>query len=352
MEEFKLTEKRIFWLTLVVIQVLAALLPIGISLQLLVNSVCCVALGSLYSIHLKKGKRVKVAAEDEESLTVQDALKFPFAASATLLVLYILFKNVNTPLLTYLFKVSFGFMGASTIGSFLVARIEETLPQVQNVQLLKKKTAVFGHELDIDINVHNAIAYSIGGVIGLLYVLTSHWALNNVLGICFTLVGIMLLRVSKFSVVLLLLWLLFFYDIFWVFGSDVMVTVAKKFDVPIKLLFPLADGKFSILGLGDMVIPGILAALALKFDVDVALEEKPEGTIDFRSPVFSCVMVGYALGIVATAAGMFLMKHAQPALLYLVPTCTIGLLVGLLKEKKIKQAMAYEAEISDKSKEN
>jgi minor histocompatibility antigen H13 len=28
------------------------------------------------------------------------------------------------------------------------------------------------------------------------------------------------------------------YDIFWVFGTDVMVTVAKKLDGPIKILFP------------------------------------------------------------------------------------------------------------------
>lgn len=40
-----------------------------------------------------------------------------------------------------------------------------------------------------------------------------------------------------------------------------MVTVAKSFDAPIKLLFPknIFSGealKFSMLGLGDIVIPG------------------------------------------------------------------------------------------------
>lgn len=33
---------------------------------------------------------------------------------------------------------------------------------------------------------------------------------------------------------------LFVYDIFWVFGTPVMVTVAKSLDAPIKLLFPRA----------------------------------------------------------------------------------------------------------------
>lgn len=352
MEEFKANEKRIFWIVLVAIQALAAVFNLGVSVQLLVNSVCCVALGSLYSIHLSKGKRIKVAGEDEESLSVQDALKFPFAASATLLVLYILFKNIEGNLLVYLFKVSFGFMGASTIGSFLVPRIEQTFAKLPNSPIYKNKFSVAGHDIDIDVDTHNLIAYGIGGVVGLVYVLTGHWALNNLLGVCFTIVGIMLLKVSKFSIVLLLLWLLFFYDIFWVFGSDVMVTVAKKFDVPIKLLFPLADGKFSILGLGDMVIPGILTALALKFDVDVALEQKQEGKLEIRTPVFNCVMIGYALGIVATFVGMSLMNHAQPALLYLVPTCSIGLIVGLVLEKRLKQAITYESEASDKPKES
>ncbi|PNX91774.1 signal peptide peptidase-like protein, partial [Trifolium pratense] len=51
---------------------------------------------------------------------------------------------------------------------------------------------------------------------------------------------------------------LFVYDIFWVFFTPVMVSVAKSFDAPIKLLFPTADLKrpFSMLGLGDIVIPG------------------------------------------------------------------------------------------------
>ncbi len=55
------------------------------------------------------------------------------------------------------------------------------------------------------------------------------------------------------------------YDIFWVFGTDVMVTVATKFDAPMKLLFPRAfatadsDQQNSLLGLGDIVIPGARA---------------------------------------------------------------------------------------------
>ena len=50
---------------------------------------------------------------------------------------------------------------------------------------------------------------------------------------------------------------LFFYDIFWVFGSDVMMTVATKVEAPVKFLYtaPPSDTPkaypFSVLGLGD-----------------------------------------------------------------------------------------------------
>jgi minor histocompatibility antigen H13 len=68
----------------------------------------------------------------------------------------------------------------------------------------------------------------------------------------------------------MLLVLLFFYDIFFVFGTDVMLTVAKGIDAPIKLQFPKdfsgTTSKYAILGLGDIVIPGVFVSLCLRYD--------------------------------------------------------------------------------------
>jgi len=73
------------------------------------------------------------------------------------------------------------------------------------------------------------------------------------------------------------MWALFFYDIFWVFKTEVMVTVAKSLDAPIKLLFPYAlheeEMKFSMLGLGDIVIPGIFVALCARYDINSVLDK-------------------------------------------------------------------------------
>jgi len=114
---------------------------------------------------------------------------------------------------------------------------------------------------------------------------------------------------------------LFFYDIFWVFGTDVMVTVAKSFDAPIKLLFPkslLAEQySFSMLGLGDIVIPGIFIALLLRYDLHRSQRDK----IAFSANYFTTTLISYTLGLILTIVIMHTFQAAQPALLYLVPAC-------------------------------
>lgn len=91
------------------------------------------------------------------------------------------------------------------------------------------------------------------------------------LGIIFTLFALENMFLGNFKVGAVMLWGLFFYDIFFVFGTDIMETVARKVDGPIKLLFPRkvlieSSKDLSLLGLGDIVIPGIFIALCLRYD--------------------------------------------------------------------------------------
>jgi len=101
-----------------------------------------------------------------------------------------------------------------------------------------------------------------------------------------------------------------------------MVTVAKSFDAPIKLLFPKSlfaeKYSFSMLGLGDIVVPGIFIALLLRYDAHRARRFR---SIYFETPYFKTTFVGYALGLILTIFVMHTFQAAQPALLYLVPAC-------------------------------
>ena len=93
-----------------------------------------------------------------------------------------------------------------------------------------------------------------------------------------------------------------------VFGTKVMITVAKNLDAPLKIIVPrsyslvnLPDNLifkmmpglynhpghvFSMLGLGDIAIPGVFTALCLRFDffkslnpdlIDKIIEEEKSG---------------------------------------------------------------------------
>jgi minor histocompatibility antigen H13 len=82
-----------------------------------------------------------------------------------------------------------------------------------------------------------------------------------------------------------------------------------------------------MLGLGDIVVPGIFVALCLKFDVDKALSKlRIKSPSEVSTPYFNTCAIGYFFGIVITFAVMWIFNHPQPALLFLVPTCTLPIL--------------------------
>ena len=169
--------------------------------------------------------------------------------------------------------------------------------------------------------------------------------LNNIFGIAFSITGISSLNLSNFKVGFILLWGLFLYDIFWVYGTDVMVSVAQNIDAPIKLSFPsdlsATPPKFSMLGLGDIVIPGIFVALCLKFDIDTGVHENKKAH-EISQKYFHWCFGGYTVGIITTFAVMIIFEHAQPALLFLVPGCCFSILALAWKRGELEKLKNYE----------
>lgn len=100
-----------------------------------------------------------------------------------------------------------------------------------------------------------------------------------------------------------------------------MVKVATTLDVPIKLLwakslsFSTARG-FTMLGLGDIVIPGMFVALALRYDQHKASSQN-KASDNWSKPYFYAALGAYVLGLLTTMTVMHVFRAAQPALLYL-----------------------------------
>jgi minor histocompatibility antigen H13 len=211
------------------------------------------------------------------------------------------------------------------------------------------------------------------------------------MGIAFCIQAISLVPIGRYDVGALMLGGLFFYDIFMVFysgsalssltgGESVMVAVAMKIDGPIKLLFPIpadqvAPGgrSHSLLGLGDIAIPGMFIAFLLQFDAERALQassgvretsqrDSKEGnkvasndddddnnatlsiTGNFPKPYFNASLFAYMLGLILTVVVMYSFESAQPALLYLVPAVLLMSFGQAILRGEVTPLLAYRTE--------
>jgi minor histocompatibility antigen H13 len=347
-------------------------IPVPVNLVVTASSV--VYIGCYRSLRLLD--HTDEFAGERETLTKEDAYKFPVIGSIVLGSLYLAFKFLDKDMLNLVLAGYFCLLGVYTLFSTISPLFARALPGPKVINA-HYKLPLLG-AVDISLSVSDIICLMLNVALAVLYFFTKHFMLNNILGISFCIQGIERMSIGSYKIGAILLCGLFFYDVFWVFGTDVMVTVAKSFDGPIKLLFPrefgsdTVNGKlfqalasilgltvstgsknsFSMLGLGDIVIPGIFVALLLRFDcVQARADVRKAASLAFPMPYFYANIVGYILGLVATVTIMYVFNAAQPALLYLVPACLIAsILVGAVK-KELGDLFAYEEESTPLSAE-
>ena len=247
------------------------------------------------------------------------------------------------------------------------------------------------------------------------------WYLTNVQGFAFVYSALQMISPSTSWTGTLVLASLFLYDIYFVFFTPLMVTVATKLDIPAKLLFPrpaspdadLAKPSLSMLGLGDLVLPGMMIGFALRLDLylfylgkqtkksllepedsstlaeeDIkdnpgsfapdpessqrllilpafasatshwgtrfwtsSLDPSVQGAI-FPKPYFTASMWGYLIGLMLTLGVMQIADHAQPALFYLVPCVLLGFWGTAVYKKQVKLVWNFdESETNEDNKD-
>uniref|UniRef100_A0A5B7A5J4 Putative signal peptide peptidase-like 2 n=1 Tax=Davidia involucrata TaxID=16924 RepID=A0A5B7A5J4_DAVIN len=165
------------------------------------------------------------------------------------------------------------------------------------------------------------------------------WIGQDILGIALIITVLQIVHVPNLKVGTVLLSCAFLYDIFWVFVSkklfheSVMIVVARgdrsgEDGIPMLLKIPrMFDpwGGYSIIGFGDILLPGLLIAFSLRYDW---LAKK-----NLRAGYFLWAMFAYGLGLLITYIALNLMDgHGQPALLYIVPF-TLGTFLTLGKKR-------------------
>lgn len=221
-----------------------------------------------------------------------------------------------------------------------------------------------------------------------------YWFLQDVIGVCVCVLVLSLIHINTIMVATILLVCVFIYDLFYVFispyffGNSIMVEVARggssdptlceKYPddsrcrgalapLPMLLAMPWFNdfrGGFSMIGLGDIILPGLLISFAARYDASKELVRKcnqtsrirsgentaHEGTTSFEMQgeasnessgsgggryhyhlgrvlkalfhgYFGPLMISYGVGLFIAYAMVWTMNQPQPALLYLVPCC-------------------------------
>eukprot|EP00301_Raphidiophrys_heterophryoidea_P001423 c10687_g1_i1.p1 GENE.c10687_g1_i1~~c10687_g1_i1.p1 ORF type:complete len:505 (-),score=100.79 c10687_g1_i1:288-1802(-) len=289
-----------------------------------------VVVGSIWAAPSTGERSRKVAVSNDFAeapptveITAYAAVGFVVVASLSLVILFFFMKR-----LILLLIVFFCLGSLSALHMCLYSLIVSFTPISKNSQCM----AVFDLPCFGPCNILGLVLLAVSCGISITFFVCRHdsyaWVLQDIMGISMCLMFLRTFRFPNAKVSMLLMVLAFFYDIFWVFlspyffhGESVMVRVAtgggSKESIPMLLKFPNAcEGcSASLLGLGDIVLPGLFVAFTLAFDRAKALR--------YVNGYFLYNAIGYGVGLLITYAALLAMGKGQPALLYLVP-CTLG----------------------------
>ncbi|KAI9904252.1 hypothetical protein N3K66_000781 [Trichothecium roseum] len=253
------------------------------------------------------------------------------------------------------------------------------------------------------------VVTAVGAVItSILYTTTHSTMLSNIMGYGLCYGSLLVLSPTDLMIGTVVLCGLFVYDIIMVFYTPYMVTVATALDVPIKLTFEAGKSavtglpRRSILGLGDIVLPGLFMAWTLRLDLWMhyqrkvkyeatelkIIEKDASGAIvtrtetkhrevkapyvnvknswadhfwtrrayfltapgelptrlaltRFRKTYFHATVTGYILAMMITMCMLLVFKRGQPALLYLVPGVLGSVYIRALIRGELRQVWSY-----------
>lgn len=284
-----------------------------------------------------------------EKISRGNALYAPIGASLAIGGLYLLLKvGIDITSLYAILVTVFGALAISDIG---VPLLRNAFPGVDFAAAEVPVPQVLADKLELDkpaLPLDGLVTLGLGVICTLVYwapaAMEQKFLISNAIAWALAMVSLGSISLGSFQTGAILLAGLFCYDIFWVFGTDVMMTVATKVEAPVKFLYtaPPSDTPrsypFSVLGLGDIVIPGLFVRLMSK--VDEVLQPK-------NLSYFNVATGAYALGLLACFGANEMFHNGQPALLYLDPSLVGGTLACAAVNNQVTDLWDFKEEEDD-----
>ena len=219
---------------------------------------------------------------------------------------------------------------------YFVIRIGKNIfNNMKHNQISKKK-----YEYLLGLNFYEISSIFISGFIIIFYFITRHWILNDLICFCLAFTTLSFIILKSFMLCFVCLFAFFAYDTFWVFYSEkiftenVMVVAATSIQIPIKIEFPILFSNNPIkncmlLGLGDILLPGMVIKYCRRFDIlKKKMDKKKIGFRKKKSKMgfYFFNLILYFISVVLAMSMMFIFNHGQPVLFYISPIFILGLM--------------------------
>ncbi|XP_076369432.1 signal peptide peptidase-like 3 isoform X3 [Tachypleus tridentatus] len=272
----------------------------------------------------KQKQNEKIGQNPESNVQTLDtiqALCLPLGASVSLLIMFFFFDSMQM-----LFAICTAIIATIALAFLL-------LPMCQYIIRPCSDGTKISFGICGRFTAGELVSFALSVTIVCIWVLTGHWLLMDAMGMGLCVAFIAFVRLPSLKVSTMLLTGLLIYDVFWVFFSsyifnaNVMVKVATrpaenpmglvakklhlggmireapKLSLPGKLVFPSMhnSGHFSMLGLGDIVMPGLLLCFVLRYDaykkfqLSSAETGVPPPNQLNKISYFHCSLIGYFL---------------------------------------------------------
>lgn len=281
-----------------------------------------------------------ISPHEVSVIGLQGAIAFIVGASMGLILLFFFIGY-----LIYVLLLVFAAGGSSSMVLCLAAPLRKTFPATK-----KQANLPCIGQVEMVHLILTPLCYGIG-IWWIIARKTNYaWVLQDILAIALLLVIQRTVRLPDIKVSTVLLLMAFIYDIFWVFISpfffrdSVMVHVATGGStgepIPMLIRFPRINdelGGYSLLGLGDIALPGLFISYLLRFDYSKNLHG--------MRGYFPLAVLGYSIGLSLTDLALIVFQTGQPALLYIVPT-TLGLVSLVAHRRKHLREMWTGAVVS------
>ncbi|KAL7669155.1 hypothetical protein ACOME3_009821 [Neoechinorhynchus agilis] len=202
----------------------------------------CIWFGALRSVrHYHKQK--ESGTESVDVVSTRDAALFPLIASGSLVTVYLMFVVLSKEYIILVASIYFFGIGSISIYNLIkpiIAYVPESLAYRTYEFCFKEilNNGEPGDTFEFMFDCRDVALMVLSAMVSGVYAKTKHWIANNVIGIALSITSIQVVQLNTFKNAVLLLFGLFVYDIFWVFGTNVMVSVAKNLEAPIKLIAP------------------------------------------------------------------------------------------------------------------